>query len=257
MEGTFYIIILGLIYVLVSRLLMNKLVDRNKMKEYQDKMKEINERFVKASKNNDVKELERLHEMQKKEIMPEMKNILIEQMKMFAIIMVLFTVALHILPQVDQSNLDDIHLNLSNGTTIIKLDHDGVWWIEAKEGGRTRATLKIAVLKGIKDDRYKEYPLINETGYKGGTLSTNKKRYYVGEKAIISYNGAEKVELEADKGTRPSIYLGLPFFEIIEGEYSVFIVSVVIGGLVFSLIEGLIKKIKKKPEKREEKKDKN
>ncbi len=222
---------------------MSKFVNREHMKKYREKMNEINKRFAKANKENNTKELERIHEMQKKEILPLTGKVMKEQFKMMALVIVLFSIALYLLPYVDTTNRDDIKFSLEENKPI-KLDNEGVWDINIEKGGKPAGSLRIGVGKEGEE-------LKNETEVDGVLFYVDKKVYLQGEEVELKYKGEVKnnYTIDYDRGTRVSIYLGLPFLNIIEGSYGVFIFFVIIFGLIASFIENQIKKLRKKEEK--------
>ena len=121
---------------------------------------------------------------------------------------------------------------------------------DCKEGDKTKATLKVIVKCSTEESRE---GLVNESKYNGDFISTNKKEYMLGEEIIIKNIGENELNLSIDRGTRASVYLGLPLLEVVEGGYAVFILFVFIGGIVFSIGENLAKRFIKGKSQKEEK----
>ena len=240
MAVEFIIFGVAIAYVVLSRVLMAKLVDKKFMKEFQEKMKEMNKRFVKATKNNDTRELERIQKLQQKEIIPGTKKMVIEQIKMFGIVIVLFTLALQVLPYLDGSKVDDLNITIGpNSIEKVRFDKEGIWAIEIIEEGRSKGKLRVKVGNG---NALKDNNTYNETRYNGNFVSLDKKKYKLGDTGIISNIGNSSISLSLDRGTKPYIYLGIPFIEYVEGEYYVFILFVFIVGLIASIVESIKRK---------------
>ena len=236
MNALLIIFFLALIYVGISRFITRRFTDRKFMEEYKEKMKELNKEFAEASKRNDVKKMEEIHERQKKELLPGMKKLMKEQVKMLVIIFILFTLALYSLNVIDPTNKDDIVKSVvGSGNITIKADKPGIWRIVVKQNGRERASLEIGVGELAKK------PRLNATLGKS-YVWVDKSHYSVGENIVIHYSNMPKSDIVADRGTRAEI--GIPFIGRIEGSYWVFIFFVIVLGLGESLARGAIEKLK-------------
>ncbi len=239
-----YIFLISLIYVVVSRVIMRRFVNYNYLNEYREKMKEVNKRFAEATKKGDQKELERIHEFQKKEIIPMMPKILKEQFKSIFIIIVLFSVAIYVVNIMDTTKADDISFNLSKGESYSFSDlREGVYFLEVFDNGNRIGYLIFSV--GSKDSTI---GLVKEIKKDEIYVTLEKEKFEIGEEVVVQNKGKE-VNILFDNGNSIFLYLGLPFLEFIKDSYFIFIFFVFINGLVYSFIEKKVKEFKKKSDR--------
>lgn len=240
MVNFLYIVILfSLIYIILTRLVQKKLFDKKKIKEFQNKMNELNKKFKEAVKRNDKDEMDKLSKEQMK-LMPKMKGVMFEQLKMTFLILITFFTFIYVLDQIDPLKKDDITLNF---TKI----NDSIWQTSFYINGKT-ASINIE-FKDI-DKNKNKINLFVSTKYEMNNFTVKKSIFYTDKK---KYNEGDKVKLYAinvkeidkaiyDNGT--ALNLDLPFnilgIRFIYGTYGIFIVSsIILGWILTPLVDKL------------------
>ena len=230
------IFLLAVIYLIITRKLSSKIIDKKFMEEYRKKMDEINRRFKEATKRNDTKALEEIHEIQKKEIMPKMGKLMAHQFKMIIFILLVFSIAIAILNIIDTTKQDDIKIVMEpNKSYHIIADKPGRWRVDIN--GR-KGHFYIEVKNNAKVE-YANYSV------EGDIIEYTKSIPYM-EKIEIKEIGKRNYTLTLDRGTRLELYTGLPFIERIEESYWIFIFFIFILGIIEAIGKKVIEKIKKK-----------
>ncbi len=238
MDFIYIVVLSSLLYILATRLIRKKLIDMDKVKEFQNRMNELNKKFREAVKRNDKEEMERLNKEQMK-LMPKMKWVMFEQLKMTFFILIIFFAFMFLLNSIDPLKSDDVMLNF---TKI-----NGTWQTSFKMKGEV-ANVHIE-FEDVKGDK-KKVDVFVSTKYEMKNFTVGDSVFYT-DKPI--YNEGEEVRLYAlnvkkvnkaiyDNGT--AVNVNLPFnllgIRFIHGTYGVFIfTSVILGWILTPLINKL------------------
>lgn len=235
--------VLAISYIIITRLAVNKFTNRAFVVEYQKKMNDINKRFAEYAKKKDDKAMQALHEEQKRELIPGMSKLMVEQVKMMAIFLVAFSIAMYLIPYIEESAKDDISktLTIQDPSFDFYADNTGIWRISVLRDNREIGTFHISV------GTDKIYP--NAVKVDNDLIQSDKQFYKEGEKATIfltTESSNSSYVVKADKATRSEIILNLPFVEKVEGGYWMFIFMMIVFSLIVSIGEAIYKKITEK-----------
>ncbi len=239
MDFMYVVVLSSLLYILITRFIRKKLIDMDKVKEFQNRMNELNKKFREAVKRNDKEEMERLNKEQMK-LMPKMKWVMLEQLKMTFFILIIFFAFMFLLNSIDPLKSDDVVLNFTRL-------NDSAWQTSFEMRGEVaNVHIEFEDVKGNKNkvDVFvsTKYEMKNFTA--GDSIFyTDKEKYKEGEEVKLYALNVKKINKAIyDNGS--ALNINLPFnllgIRFIHGTYGVFIfTSVILGWILTPLINKL------------------
>lgn len=254
MNGDFYfyfVTAIAVVYAVSVRIIQNKLMDKNLMKETQEKSRQINELHKEAAKHNDKRKMDEISKMNE-ELMPRMNAMLFGQMKMMVVVLAVFFAFTWVSAQFDPAPHDDFSITLANdsenysGSFVLENATPGLWYatVNAYKGNDQISMNQTVFFVGAKKD---EVIWTHATGAEM-QASVEKDAYSNGETVKIFANprGATNVTATLNSGTR--FYVDLPVtiplinLRRIYDSQSWFIFSAVIIGLFIAPAVSLMEK---------------
>lgn len=260
MDGTYFfyfIIALATAYTISVRIIQSKIMDKNLMKEVQEKSKNINAMYAQAIKINDTRKMDEIAKMNS-ELMPKMNAMIMGQMKMMVIVIAVFFLFIFISDYFDPYPKDDFSINLTkngdsenqtsnyssySGSFVLSNASDGFWYITAKAYSNETeiASNQTVFFVGPKTEQFIWLQNKNEIPI---TVHTDNNTYRNGDTVQLNIQApknAQRVVAILDNGTR--LYIDLPFtiplinLRRVYDSYGLFIFLAVITSLIISLVE--------------------
>lgn len=263
-ENYFWIVtLLALVYTVVIRLVQMKLMDPEKSKELQKRMNDLNKEYLSAMKSSNKKRMDSIQEEQNK-LMPEFNKLMMGQLKIMAVVIVIFLAFMYPVNVLDPFVVDDQTFELTSlssvqgkwcGTFPTQCSSTGPWlvYVTAYSGTTEKGTNSTYIYCN------RETGILPSPIQKGTLfpITTDKKVYSQNDTAtvcITAPEGTDRAVGKTDSGTW--FMVELPFTipvlnaNAINGANVWFIVVSIIFGLIFSFAWGKIKKKKPKGEQK-------
>ena len=216
--------VLAVIYAGFVRFIQYKLIDKKEVDAIQAESKKISEEFKEAQKSGNEK---RIEEAMKKQMgfMPKMSKMMMNQLKMMAVIFVIFFAFTWAVDQINPFDDDDVTVQLEdNGQSCDELAGDGIYsgCYKLENDAYGKWYVNIAAINGdAQVDKNHTYFFYNEEDqsdtYKrapeGTTpieVSLDNESYNIGDTVKISARteGVERIEAVLESGT--TFYVDLP-----------------------------------------------
>ncbi len=262
MSFDFYVIIVTLAaitYSAIARVVQEKLTNKKVMEEVQLESKRLGDQYKEASKRSDKTKMDEITKKQM-ELFPKMTGMMFGQLKVLAVVLLVFFTFSWAVGNFDPTVKDDINLDLKDDGQDCDEAKDGVFTgcYNLDDGAEGEWTLNIQSFQSQQKsaERFLHFWYNKNSGSlqkSSGNLDANlqKELYSKGEvlKIIAKPEKADAVKAILDRGT--SFYVDLPFtipiveVKRISGSYWWFIFVSVISSLVFSFIISRIRKRQK------------
>ncbi len=113
----YFVSVLAIVYTAMVRIVQDRVMDKNLMKEVQEKSNKINALYKEAAKGNDKRKMDEITKMNQ-ELMPKMNAMLFNQMRLMVAILALFFAFTWVNGQIDPYGNDDFSINLSKNSEI-------------------------------------------------------------------------------------------------------------------------------------------
>ncbi len=268
MDGeTFFYVLTGLalIYAVTIRFAQRKLMDQNLMKEVQEQSKKLNEAYKEAAKNNDKRRMDEVMKMNE-QLMPKMNQMMIGQMKMMAVVLIIFFAFTWVAGQLDPYPKDDFSINLTKtgdeyvGSFALENATSGFWYVTVKAYNGENEVAQNQTIFFI-GEKTEQIEWIQTTGSHMDVF-TSKETYSDGEQVTVSAKAPENANRAVatfSNGTR--FYVDLPVtiplinLRRIYDSQSWFIFSAVILGLFVNPAISFVEKNMLKKNKEETKRE--
>ncbi len=250
-----FVTLCGLIYSGIIQIVRGKLVDMKRMKEVQKEMNRLNKEYIEAMKKKNTKNMEEIQEKQNK-VMPEFNGMMVGQLKVMAVIIVIFMSFMWALGTIDPHKNDDTTVELTKegdawcGEIPLSGGEKGPWYVDVKafEGDSQRAENGTIVYSGV--DGASFLPSGTISGEKMDVYS-EKERYDHNENAVVCAEPpayTTSVVATANSGTW--FHVKLPFqipilnTRTLNGVNIWFIIVAFVGGIGIGRIKSALEKEK-------------
>lgn len=248
----YFVTALAAVYAIAVRILQNKLIDQNLVKEVQQTTKKMNELYKAAA--NDARKAEEIKKMNE-QMMPKFNRMLMGQMKMMIVILFVFFTFTWISGHLDPTTQDDFSINLTksengtfSGSFILNNSNSSFWYVTVKayNGDSELATNQTTFFVGSKSE---QIIWVRATG-SSMPVSLSKDIYSNGNSVFVfAQPPAQTTHTVATFNSGTRFYVDLPFtipllnLRRIYDSQSWFIFAAVIIGLfvnpAFSFVEKL------------------
>ena len=256
MEMFFWIVaICGLLYAGLSQFIRGKLVDMDRMKVIQKEVNQLNKQYIEAMKKQNTRRMDEIKAKQDK-VMPEFNGMMVGQLKVMAVIIVIFMSFMWVLNSVDPHQDDDIVVELAQngedwcGEIPLSSGETGPWYIDVKSFEQDSQTAQngTIIYYGVEGSTYEPY------GQKSGVMNVfaDKESYAENEVAVVCASPpayTTSVIATANSGTW--FHLKLPFeipilnTRTLSGPNVWFILVAIISGIGIGQVKKVIDKKKK------------
>ncbi len=277
-----FIVLLSLAYVALSMFLQANIGGKDKLKGLQAEMKELHKKMNEAAKRNDEKELNEIIS-KNWQITSQIMSV---QMRMFAVIIVIFVGLMFVFPLIEPGAVDDIHLPLfddglsehcdlvsSDGiySTCYEFGNDGIkgaWAAEVhiyneQNESLAKSGMPFYYENGLPKDLWLQNLsqgglidiLFGKTAYKINA-SSSSQNVSAGQTVTIQASTKPPLEqgtrLEAVLNAGTFFFVDLPFaipllnISRIIGSYGFFILCAFALSMSFSILRAVYSKITKK-----------
>ncbi len=216
---------LAIAYALIVFKVQNALIDKKFIAGIQAESKELSNEFDKAKKANDKKRMEEITAKQL-EVLPKMNKMMFGQLKVMAVVLVIFFAFTWALSEIDPTTKDDITIMLKDdGRDCDAFATDGIfsacyqplanstqgkWVIYAKgldNGAETGKNATYIMYGQVIDptDTYVDGPQGEPV-----VILTDKREYAAGEQIKITAISAKSKDIAATLNMGSSFYVDLP-----------------------------------------------
>ena len=263
MSFDFYVIIVTLAaitYSAIAKVVQEKLTNKKEMEGIQLESKKLGDEYKEASKRNDKTKIDEITKKQMA-LFPKMTGMMFGQLKVLAVVLLVFFTFSWAVGYFDPTVKDDINLDLNDNGQDCDETKDGVfsgcYKLDGGAEGEWNAKVEAFQSQQKSSDKLLYFFFnknSNSLQKSSGNLdaSLQKELYTTGEvlKIIAKPEKADSVKAILDSGT--TFYVDLPFtipiveVKRISGSYWWFIFVSVISSLVFSFIISRIRKRQQK-----------
>lgn len=247
----YFVTALSVLYAIAIRLVQGKIVNKELMKEVQDKSKRINELYKEAAKTNDKRKMDEIEKINN-ELMPKMNTMMFNQMKTMAAILIVFFTFTQISTFFDPTQTDDITINLTKtgdnyaGVLLLPDAKPGFWYVTVKayDGANEIASNQTVFFTGEKTE---QIIWIHNTG-SPLSVQSDKEVYQNGETVNLAVNAQPATRATATFNSGTRFYVDLPVtiplinLRRIYDSQSWFIFSAVLIGLLINPLVSLMEK---------------